>query len=54
MPCPLPLQTIRCPLVAASPESAKLPGCGSYNVTAPDDEGLYDCLDCGLWFPADA
>ena len=24
-------------------------GCGSANVTEPDDEGLYDCLDCGLW-----
>lgn len=25
-------------------------GCGSFNVTAPDDEGLRDCRDCGLWF----
>lgn len=29
-------------------------GCGSTNVSGPDDEGLYDCLDCGIWFnPAD-
>lgn len=25
-------------------------GCGSFDVTAPDDEGLRDCRDCGLWF----
>ena len=27
-----------------------LVGCGSTNVLGPDTEGLYDCLDCGLWF----
>jgi hypothetical protein len=27
-------------------------GCGSTNVSTPDDEGLHDCLDCGLWFTA--
>jgi len=25
-------------------------GCGSSNVEGPDDEGIYDCLDCGVWF----
>lgn len=25
-------------------------GCGSANITEPDEEGLQDCLDCGLWF----
>ncbi len=25
-------------------------GCGSTNLTASDDEGLVDCLECGLWF----
>jgi hypothetical protein len=25
-------------------------GCGSTNVEGPDDEGLYDCHDCGIWF----
>lgn len=30
-------------------------GCGSGNVVGPDDEGLYDCVDCGLFFdPAKA
>lgn len=25
-------------------------GCGSANVSGPDEEGLFDCLDCGLFF----
>lgn len=25
-------------------------GCGSTNLTGPDHEGLYDCLDCGIFF----
>ena len=25
-------------------------GCGSTNIIGPDDEGLYDCLACGIWF----
>lgn len=25
-------------------------GCGSTNVAGPDDEGLFDCADCGLFF----
>jgi hypothetical protein len=25
-------------------------GCGSTNTTEPDDEGLVDCGDCGIWF----
>lgn len=27
-------------------------GCGSSDVDGPDDEGLYDCLNCGLFFNA--
>lgn len=27
-----------------------LVGCGSSNVSEPDDEGIVDCLDCGIWF----
>lgn len=27
-----------------------LVGCGSSNITEPDDEGIIDCLSCGLWF----
>jgi 2'-5' RNA ligase len=26
------------------------PGCKSHNLTDPDDEGLVDCLECGIWF----
>ncbi len=25
-------------------------GCGSANLDGPDDEGLVDCFDCGIWF----
>jgi hypothetical protein len=25
-------------------------GCGSANIAGPDFEGLYDCLNCGMWF----
>lgn len=25
-------------------------GCGSTNVAGPDDDGIYDCLDCGVFF----
>lgn len=25
-------------------------GCGSSNVDGPDEEGLYDCFDCGIHF----
>lgn len=32
------------------PEDGDLLGCGSTNVVGPDYEGLYDCLDCGIWF----
>jgi hypothetical protein len=37
--------------VCAAP--AKLcPGCGSSNITEPDDEDLIDCCKCGIWFSA--
>lgn len=26
------------------------PECHSHNLTEPDDEGLVDCLECGIWF----
>jgi len=44
--------TPRCP--ATGRHAADLVGCGSINVAGPDAEGLYDCLDCGLFFRADA
>jgi hypothetical protein len=25
-------------------------GCGSDDVSEPDDEGLVDCFSCGIWF----
>lgn len=28
----------------------RCPGCGGTNVSEADDEGLIDCLDCGIWF----
>lgn len=28
----------------------RCPDCGGNNLTEPDDEGLIDCLDCGIWF----
>lgn len=31
----------------------KCPECKSTNVEGPDDEGLIDCLNCGLWFDPD-
>lgn len=43
---------IRCPDKARCP--GDLVGCGSTHVVGPDDEGFYDCLDCGLFFKADA
>ncbi|MCX7112748.1 MAG: hypothetical protein NTX45_22025 [Proteobacteria bacterium] len=29
-------------------------GCGSANVQGPDAEGVYDCLECGLFFTAES
>lgn len=26
------------------------PECGSANTTQPDDEGMVDCMECGIWF----
>ena len=43
---------LRCP---AAPRYAEdLVGCGSSNISGPDEEGCYDCLDCGLFFTAQA
>lgn len=52
-----PTQTsVACPTTPVQPDGSPhtIIGCGSTNVSGPDDEGLYDCLDCGIWFnPAD-
>jgi len=45
-------QTRRCPTGPSptrKPGEDDLRGCGSTNLSEPDDEGLIDCLDCGLW-----
>ena len=50
---PVPVgTTITCPTSEklADGTLATILGCGSTNVTGPDDDGLFDCLDCGIWF----
>jgi hypothetical protein len=44
------LDRIQVPVRCPTTMSGDLTGCGSSNVTGPDEEGIYDCLDCGLWF----
>lgn len=39
---------LHCPDWARTPDD--IVGCGSANIEGPDGEGLYDCLDCGIWF----
>jgi hypothetical protein len=39
---------IRCPTEARWP--GDIIGCGSAKVAGPDEEGLYDCGNCGIWF----
>ncbi len=45
------VEYLACP-VTTRPDYIRmgLQGCGSNNLTGPDDEGWYDCLDCGLAF----
>lgn len=49
-------RTVRCP---RSPYSAYLwlagevEGCGHVFTDVPDDEGLFDCPECGIWFNPD-
>ena len=46
-------QTLRCPTTKRSPDD--IVGCGSTNIGGPDTaDGTYDCLDCGIWFTAEA
>lgn len=44
--------SLRCPTVARW--KGDLVGCGSANLSEEDKEGLFDCLDCGLFFDRDA
>jgi predicted RNA-binding Zn-ribbon protein involved in translation (DUF1610 family) len=41
---------VRCPRKRR--RRGDLVGCGSSNLDGPDDEGFYDCQDCGLFFSA--
>lgn len=44
--------TITCPtnLQEAVTPADDIVGCGSSDVVGPDDEGFYDCRQCGIWF----
>lgn len=42
------LQKVVCPSNARHPDDVV--GCGSANVSGPDEEGLFDCHDCGMFF----
>jgi hypothetical protein len=35
---------------ASRPVEKGCPGCGGHKLSDPDDEGLVDCFDCGIWF----
>lgn len=41
-------EPLRCPTEARW--EGDLVGCGSTDLLGPDDEGMYDCLECGLFF----
>lgn len=47
-----PPSPLTCPDTVRRP--GDIIGCGSTNVTGPDDEGFHDCLDCGMFFKATA
>ena len=41
-------QPVKCPDNSRFEDD--LVGCGSTDVIGPDEEGFYDCLNCGLFF----
>lgn len=43
---------VRCPTSPWTPEGEHhtIIGCGSSDIVGPDDEGLYDCRSCGMWW----
>ena len=47
-----PAMWVCCP--AESRFKGDVCGCGSENVQGPDAEGVYDCLDCGIFFTAES
>lgn len=42
------VQKVVCPSEAR--HESDVVGCGSTNVSGPDNEGLFDCQDCGVFF----
>lgn len=44
----LRVRKVVCPSEARHPKDVV--GCGSTNVSGPDEEGIFDCLDCGMFF----
>lgn len=40
-------------IVCPTEPQGELSGCGSSNVSDPDDEGFRDCYDCGLFFKSE-
>lgn len=51
----LTVEEVRCPTAATMPDGTQhtIIGCGSTNVEADAGEpGMYDCLDCGIFFVA--
>lgn len=48
---------MRCPTDPIQPDGQPhtIIGCGSTNVVEDESEpGMYDCLDCGIWFKGEA
>lgn len=48
----VPEEAVTCPTdpLQTNGEPHTVIGCGSGEVAGPDDEGLYDCLACGMFF----
>jgi uncharacterized Zn-finger protein len=44
-------QTFRCP---TDETRSEIVGCGHVFTADPDDEGLVDCPNCGMWFHPEA
>lgn len=40
-----------CPTTAEAGVTNGLLGCGAVFKAEPDEEGLVDCPECGIWFP---
>ena len=45
-------RTYRCPTEPEPGVTDSLIGCGHTFTATPDDEGLVDCPNCGIWFRA--